>query len=250
MKVPEIPVFFTKAPTSASGPHDPIPWDPIRDHSGRLRGRTGRHRRRRRQEHQARRGARPRLRLHGRQRRLRAGICSSATSSGSREKAWTVSVRWDRSSSLPTSLAILRAKRITLRVNGETRQDATTGDMIFPVNIILEYLSQGMTIEPGDIIATGTPEGVGLGRTPPEYLKDGDVVETEIEGIGMLRNRVVRKCAGLRRRQSSLELSPAITCQPRRSTPKPLTRTARGRAPRGASRDSCDGAQARDRLRA
>ena len=78
-------------------------------------------------------------------------------------------------------------KRITLRVNGETRQDATTGDMIFPVDVILEYLSQGMTIEPGDIIATGTPEGVGLGRTPPEYLKDGDVVETEIEGIGMLR---------------------------------------------------------------
>ena len=59
-------------------------------------------------------------------------------------------------------------KRITLRLNGETRQDATTGDMIFPVNIILEYLSQGMTIEPGDIIATGTPEGVGLGRTPPD----------------------------------------------------------------------------------
>ena len=83
-------------------------------------------------------------------------------------------------------------KRITLRVNGETRQDATTGDMIFPVDVILEYLSQGMTIEAGDIIATGTPEGVGLGRTPPEYLNDGDVVETEIEGIGMLRNSVVQ----------------------------------------------------------
>jgi 2-keto-4-pentenoate hydratase/2-oxohepta-3-ene-1,7-dioic acid hydratase in catechol pathway len=49
-----------------------------------------------------------------------------------------------------------------------------------------------MTIEPGDIIATGTPEGVGLGRTPPEYLNDGDIVETEIEGIGMLRNPVVQ----------------------------------------------------------
>jgi 2-keto-4-pentenoate hydratase/2-oxohepta-3-ene-1,7-dioic acid hydratase in catechol pathway len=62
--------------------------------------------------------------------------------------------------------------------------------MIFPVSSILEYLSQGMTIEPGDIIATGTPEGVGLGRTPPEYLNDGDVVETEIEGIGTMRNRI------------------------------------------------------------
>ena len=49
-----------------------------------------------------------------------------------------------------------------------------------------------MTIEAGDIIATGTPDGVGLGRTPPEYLKDGDIVETEIEGIGMLRNSVVQ----------------------------------------------------------
>src|SRR5262249_15805103 len=83
-----------------------------------------------------------------------------------------------------------QAKRITLRLNGETRQDATTAEMIFAVNVIMEFLSRGMTIEPGDVIATGTPEGVGLGRTPPEYLKDGDVVETEIEGIGILRNRI------------------------------------------------------------
>ena len=81
-------------------------------------------------------------------------------------------------------------KRISLRVNGETRQDSTTADMIFPVDAIIEALSRGMTIEAGDIIATGTPEGVGLGRTPPAYLDDGDLVETEIEGIGMLRNRV------------------------------------------------------------
>ena len=82
-------------------------------------------------------------------------------------------------------------KRLSLRVNGDTRQHATTGDMIFPVDAILESLSRGMTIEAGDIIATGTPEGVGLGRTPPEYLQDGDVIEAEIEGIGMLRNRLV-----------------------------------------------------------
>jgi 2-keto-4-pentenoate hydratase/2-oxohepta-3-ene-1,7-dioic acid hydratase in catechol pathway len=49
-----------------------------------------------------------------------------------------------------------------------------------------------MTLEPGDIIATGTPEGVGLGRTPPEYLRDGDLVETEVEGIGIMKNRIVR----------------------------------------------------------
>ncbi len=69
-------------------------------------------------------------------------------------------------------------KRLTTRVNGVTKQDASTADMIFPVDAIIHWLSQGLTLEPGDIIATGTPEGVGLGRTPPEYLNDGDVVET------------------------------------------------------------------------
>jgi 2-keto-4-pentenoate hydratase/2-oxohepta-3-ene-1,7-dioic acid hydratase in catechol pathway len=84
-----------------------------------------------------------------------------------------------------------QSKKIALRLNGETRQSATTGDMIFPVAVTLEFLSRGMTLEPGDIIATGTPEGVGLGRTPPEYMKDGDVMETEIEGIGVMRNQIV-----------------------------------------------------------
>ena len=81
-------------------------------------------------------------------------------------------------------------KRIACRINGVTKQDATTGDMIFPVATIIETLSRGMTIEPGDIISTGTPEGVGMGRTPQEFLADGDLVETEIEGIGVMRNRI------------------------------------------------------------
>ena len=80
-------------------------------------------------------------------------------------------------------------KRITLRVNGVTKQDgAHTSDMIFTVATIIEWLSKGLTLEPGDIIATGTPEGVGMGRTPQEWLQDGDVVETEVEGIGVIRN--------------------------------------------------------------
>jgi 2-keto-4-pentenoate hydratase/2-oxohepta-3-ene-1,7-dioic acid hydratase in catechol pathway len=62
--------------------------------------------------------------------------------------------------------------------------------MIFTVATIIEWLSKGMTLEPGDIIATGTPEGVGMGRTPQEWLQDGDVVETDVEGIGTLRNVV------------------------------------------------------------
>ena len=83
-----------------------------------------------------------------------------------------------------------QAKRISCRVNGVTKQDASTADMIFPVATIIEWLSKGLTLEPGDIIATGTPEGVGMGRTPQEFLQDGDVVETEIEGIGTMRNRI------------------------------------------------------------
>jgi 2-keto-4-pentenoate hydratase/2-oxohepta-3-ene-1,7-dioic acid hydratase in catechol pathway len=86
-----------------------------------------------------------------------------------------------------------QAKQVSLRVNGVEKQNSTTANMIFPVAAIIESLSQGLTIEPGDLIATGTPEGVGLARTPQEFLADGDLVETEIEGIGVLRNRVVRK---------------------------------------------------------
>ena len=70
------------------------------------------------------------------------------------------------------------------------RLGALRGDQIFTVATIIEWLSKGLTLEPGDIIATGTPEGVGMGRTPQEWLQDGDVVETEIEGIGTMRNVV------------------------------------------------------------
>jgi 2-keto-4-pentenoate hydratase/2-oxohepta-3-ene-1,7-dioic acid hydratase in catechol pathway len=81
--------------------------------------------------------------------------------------------------------------RLMTRVNGETRQDSNTADMLYPIGRILEILSSGLTLEPGDVIITGTPSGVASGMTPPRWLKDGDVVECEIEGIGVLRNRVV-----------------------------------------------------------
>jgi 2-keto-4-pentenoate hydratase/2-oxohepta-3-ene-1,7-dioic acid hydratase in catechol pathway len=86
----------------------------------------------------------------------------------------------------PQSLHLL------LRVNGETKQDGNTRDMIYPVDAIVEWVSRGMTLLAGMIIATGTPDGVGFARTPPEFLKLGDVMEAEVEGIGTLRNRVVR----------------------------------------------------------
>lgn len=79
--------------------------------------------------------------------------------------------------------------RLTLRVNGETKQDSNTGLMIFSVPEIVAFVSRIMTLEPGDIIATGTPSGVGDARG--EYLKPGDLVEAEVERIGVLRNPVV-----------------------------------------------------------
>ena len=190
MKVPDVPVFFTKASTSASGPYDPIPWDRSAtsqvDYEAELGVIVG---------------------IGGKNIRRDAALDHvfgyTVINDVSARDLQFGHKQWFKGKSLdgfcPMGPVVVTAdefgdpqkKRITLRVNGETRQDATTGDMIFPVNVILEYLSQGMTIEPGDIIATGTPEGVGLGRTPPEYLKDGDVVETEIEGIGVLRNRVM-----------------------------------------------------------
>jgi 2-keto-4-pentenoate hydratase/2-oxohepta-3-ene-1,7-dioic acid hydratase in catechol pathway len=84
-----------------------------------------------------------------------------------------------------------QALTMRLRVNGEQRQYASTGSMVFPIADLLSTLSAGLTLEPGDIIATGTPEGVAMGMTPQRWLKAGDVVEAEIEGIGVLRNRIV-----------------------------------------------------------
>ncbi len=89
----------------------------------------------------------------------------------------------------------VQSLQLHLRVNGEQKQDANTRDMIYPVDAIIEWLSVGMTLLPGMLIASGTPEGVGFARTPPEFLQPGDVMETEIEGIGLLRNAVVASSA-------------------------------------------------------
>jgi acylpyruvate hydrolase len=77
---------------------------------------------------------------------------------------------------------------ISARVNGTTLQDSNTSRMIFGVAALIEFISASITLEPGDIIATGTPEGVGVFRTPPIFLKPGDIVEIEIEKLGLLRN--------------------------------------------------------------
>jgi 2-keto-4-pentenoate hydratase/2-oxohepta-3-ene-1,7-dioic acid hydratase in catechol pathway len=84
-----------------------------------------------------------------------------------------------------------QALGLRLLVNGVVKQDGNTRDMIYPVDATIEWCSKGMTLLPGAVIATGTPDGVGFARTPPEYLAPGDVIESEVEGVGTLLNRMV-----------------------------------------------------------
>jgi 2-keto-4-pentenoate hydratase/2-oxohepta-3-ene-1,7-dioic acid hydratase in catechol pathway len=84
-----------------------------------------------------------------------------------------------------------QALRITCRVDGQTMQDASTGDMIFDVATLVSYCSDVFTLEPGDLILTGTPAGVALGRDPAPWLQPGQLVEVEIEGVGRIANRIV-----------------------------------------------------------
>lgn len=190
VKIPTVPVFFTKAPTTINGPYDDVRADPAvtakvdwEVELGVVIGRTGRD----------------------------IGTSAARTHAFGYTVINDISARdlqadhlqWFKGKSLdgfcPMGPVVVtadefgdpQAKRLQCRVNGMTKQDATTADMIFPVDVIIEWLSKGLTLEPGDIIATGTPEGVGMGRTPQEFLKPGDIVETEIEGIGTLRNRIV-----------------------------------------------------------
>jgi 2-keto-4-pentenoate hydratase/2-oxohepta-3-ene-1,7-dioic acid hydratase in catechol pathway len=190
-KIPEAPAFFTKAPTTVNGPYDDVPWDHTvteqLDYEAELAVIVG---------------------LKGknivRARALEHVFGYTIINDLSARDLQLKHLQWFKGKSLdfccPMGPVVVtadefgdpQAKRISLRVNGIVKQDATTSEMIFPLDVTLEFLSRGMTLEPGDIIATGTPEGVGLGRTPPEYLRDGDLVETEIEGIGTMRNRIVR----------------------------------------------------------
>lgn len=80
--------------------------------------------------------------------------------------------------------------RLWLKVNGETKQDGSTSDLIFKIPFLVSYISQFMSLLPGDIISTGTPAGVGLGFEPPQFLKPGDVVELGIEGLGEARQHL------------------------------------------------------------
>lgn len=112
-----------------------------------------------------------------------------------RHKQWTIGKGLDTFSPMGPCIthknAMPEHSGITYvtRVNGEVRQRAHTKDLMFSIPYLISFLSQGMTLEPGDIIATGTPKGVGAGFTPPRFLREGDIVEITIDGIGTLRNR-------------------------------------------------------------
>jgi 5-carboxymethyl-2-hydroxymuconate isomerase len=90
----------------------------------------------------------------------------------------------------PDELDPMSELRVLTRVNGEERQNDTTDNLIFPFRYLISYLSTFYRLKPGDIIATGTPNGAGARFSPPKYLRPGDVVEVEVPGIGILRNRV------------------------------------------------------------
>ncbi|MDQ1077854.1 fumarylacetoacetate hydrolase family protein [Pseudoroseomonas cervicalis] len=110
---------------------------------------------------------------------------------------WSMGKNFDRTGGLGPEIVTPdelpqgpNALRITSRINGRTLQDSNTSDMIFSVPRILAILTEVMTLEPGDVIATGTPSGVGYPRQPPVFMTPGDNVEIEIEGIGILANSV------------------------------------------------------------
>ncbi|KAI1822686.1 hypothetical protein F4861DRAFT_513632 [Xylaria intraflava] len=88
--------------------------------------------------------------------------------------------------------ALPKTLQVQTRVNGELRQDSTTEELIFPIPELLAALSAGQTLQPGDIIATGTPAGVGIGKQPPEFLKSGDEISISVTGLGTLSNKVAQ----------------------------------------------------------
>lgn len=191
VKLPTYPNVFTKAPTSITGPFTDIPYDasvtPELDWEVELAvviGRAGRH------------IAKSDALAH-------VWGYTILNDVSARDIQHKPGVQFFQGKSLDASspvgpwivtadeIAGPQNLRMLLRINGEVKQDDTTGNMLFDVATIIETLTRVLTLEPGDIIATGTPAGVGFARTPPEFLRPGDLMESEIEGIGTLRNRIV-----------------------------------------------------------
>jgi 2-keto-4-pentenoate hydratase/2-oxohepta-3-ene-1,7-dioic acid hydratase in catechol pathway len=91
----------------------------------------------------------------------------------------------------PDDVGVIGPQRIRTRLNGETVQSATLGEMIFSIPVLINYVSSFTPLRPGDVICTGTPGGVGAKREPPLFMKPGDRVEVEIDGVGLLASSIV-----------------------------------------------------------
>ena len=187
--IPEAPIFFTKATSSIIGPDEPIPgWlDPesSTDYEGELGVIIGT-------------GGRGITRAEAMRHVYGYTIINDVTSRGlqRRHGQWFLGKSLD--GYCPMGPAIVTVDEVTdigsarlqTHVNGELRQEARISDLIFDIPTLIEYLSRSMTLQSGDIIATGTPAGVGAGFKPPKYLKKGDVVVVFIDRIGRLENAV------------------------------------------------------------
>lgn len=191
MEPPKEPVIFNKFPTAVRADGDPIVLPSVSqevDYEAELVvviGRGGR------------RIPRERAREH-----IAAYCCGNDVSARDWQKnkpagQWLLGKSFD--SFAPFGPALVTADevldpgnlKIQLRLNGQVMQDSSTRQLIFPVEELVAYVSTVCTLAPGDLIFTGTPPGVGMARKPPVWLKPGDAVEVEIEGLGVLRNPVV-----------------------------------------------------------
>lgn len=187
--VPDLPIIFTKAPTSVIGPGDPVPsdLDPTQttDYEGELAVVIGQ-------------GGRGIKAADAYQHVFGYTIINDVTAREiqRRHAQWFLGKSIDGFCPMGPAIVTtdevgdVTALRLTTHVNGELRQDAQVSQLIFDVPTLIETLSLGMTLEPGDIISTGTAEGVGIGFKPPKYLKPGDVVRVEIDRLGALENPI------------------------------------------------------------
>lgn len=192
---PQHPTFFAKMPTAANGPFDPLEFPTMSDQLDYeaelvvVIGRRCRHV--------------PRSRA----REVVFGYCAgndvSVRDWQKRTPQWTIGKSFDTHAPFGPWISTADeidpyALGIRSFVNGERRQSSNTRQMLFDVGAQIEHLSQAMTLEPGDLIFTGTPAGVGMARNPPLYLKPGDVVRIEIDGLGAIENRVEERAADTR----------------------------------------------------
>ena len=190
LDVPKFPVVFTKFSTSVSGPYDDVVWHTNVcqevDYEVELGVVIGR----------------PAFQVDEQSALNYVFGYTTVNDVSARDLQLRPPGQWDLGKSLdtfcPYGPGIVTADKIPdpqalglkLRVNGEEKQRSNTTNMVFGVANLIAFLSQGITLLPGDLIATGTPFGVGLGMKPPVYLNDGDVCEAEVEGIGIIRNRI------------------------------------------------------------